>query len=94
MRNEHGKSGRKSEGQNMETNGDWLDGLEEKELLLILSGLLYSYDNRLSIFDENGDLEEEKWKKAFTPMMEYAESRLGRIMSGEVYREWEELPHK
>lgn len=45
MRNEHGKSGRKREGRSKETNGDWLDSLEEKELLLILSALLYSYDN-------------------------------------------------
>lgn len=45
MRNEHGKSGRKREGRSKETNGDWLDSLEEKELLSILSALLYSYDN-------------------------------------------------
>jgi hypothetical protein len=80
--------------QNRGTNGDWLDSLDEKELLLILSGLLYSYDNRLSIFDENGDLEREEWKKILQPMVKYVENRLGRIMSNEAYKKWEELSHK
>ena len=80
--------------QNRGTNGDWLDSLDEKELPLILSGLLYSYDNRLSIFDENGDLEREEWKKILQPMVKYIENRLGRIMSNEAYKKWEESSHK
>ena len=71
------------------SNQEWLDSLDEKEMLLLMLGLMYSYDNRLSEFDSEIPPDKEKWKKAMFPYMDYLDERLGELTARDAYHEWE-----
>lgn len=82
----------KMENKKKRNNREWLDSLDEKEMLLLMLGLMYSYDNRLSDFDSEIPPDKEKWKVAMFSYMEYLDERLGELTARDAYHEWEKNP--
>lgn len=76
------------EGKSM-TNSEWLNRLDEKEMLLHMAGLAYSYYNRMAEFKTEIPVDEESYKEAMGPYLEFVESRLGGLTAQEAYQDWE-----
>lgn len=71
-------------------NREWLNSLDELDMLLLMSGLTYAYDNRFHNFNNESKADEEKWKEVMLPYIDFLEERLGEIAGRKLYKMWEE----
>ena len=71
-------------------NREWLNSLNELDMLLLMSGLTYAYDNRFHDFKDEAPADEEEWKEVMLPYIDFLEKRLGAIAGRKLYKKWEE----
>lgn len=80
---------RKAEARVKMTRQEWMDKMDEVEVLTYLIALLYHYDVGTERFQEE-NFEEKKWNEVREAALNFFETRLGEILStnliGEFYK--------
>ena len=69
------------------TFSEWMDSLDEKEVMRSIICLLYHYDVG-TIYHDGANFPEEEWRETMEPAIKFFENRLGSAYREEAVSQW------